>query len=98
MLKCFSFEPLAFGLVFLRQGEARLNRAAGGAFEATDAAGHVHLPVHLHTHRTAAAAEIALDAFLGIVAEMKQADPVEQRQKTPERTKHPAPRAMNKER
>ena len=81
----------------MRQGEARFDRAAGGAFEAADAAGHVHLLVHLHPHRTAAAAEIALDTFLGIEAKMEQAEPVEQREETAQRTKNAAPWTMNEQ-
>ena len=80
-----------------RQGKAGFNGAAGGAFEAADAAGHVDFLVHFHAHRTAAAAEVAFHAFLGIEPEMKQAEPVEQRQQTAERTKNPAPRPVNEQ-
>ena len=62
----------------MRQGEAWLDGAAGGAFEAADAAGHVDGLIHLHPHRTAAAAEVALDAFFRIEPEVKQAEPVEE--------------------
>ncbi len=80
------------------QGEAGFDGAAGGAFQAADAAGDVDLLVHFHAHRTAAAAEVALDAFLGIEPEMEQAEPVEQREQTAQRTKNAAPRTVNEKR
>ena len=51
--------------------------------------------VHLHAHLATAAAEVALDTFLGIEPEMKQAETVEEREQSAERTKNPAPRTMN---
>ena len=78
-----------------RQRKTRFNGAARRAFQTTDAAGHVHLLVHFHAHRAAAAAKIAFHAFLGIVSQVKQAEPVEQSEQPAERTENPAPRPMN---
>ena len=61
----------------MRQGKARFQGAAGGAFETPDAAGDVYFFVYLHSHRAAAAAQIALDAFLGIEPQVEQAEAVE---------------------
>jgi hypothetical protein len=82
----------------LGEGEARLDGAAGGAFEAADAAGNVDGLIHFHTHRAAAAAEVAFHALPRIEPEMKQAEPVEKRKQPAKRTEYPAPRAMDEKR
>src|ERR1035441_6315875 len=60
-----------------RHGEAGLQRPAGAAFQAADATRDVHLQVHVDTHRTAAAAEVALDTLAGLEAKVEQTEPVE---------------------
>ena len=71
------------------------NGAAPGAFQAPDATGRVRGLVEFDSHRTPAAAEIALGAGGGFEAEVKQAPAVEQCQQPAQRTKYTAPRAMN---
>src|ERR1039458_8021474 len=82
----------------LRHGEAGFQRPAGAAFQAADAAGHVHLLIHVYPHRTAAAAEIALDALAGLEAKVEQAEPVEQGQQPAQGTEDAAPRTVDEER
>src|ERR1017187_8274531 len=87
----FSSRRLGRLWILLRQREARFNGAAGGAFEAADAAGDVDGLIHFHAHRAAAAAEVAFHALLRVEPEMKQAEPGEEREESSERTQHPAP-------
>ena len=53
--------------------------------------------VHLHAHLATAAAEVALDTFLGIKTEMEKAEAIEQRQQPAQRTENAAPGAVDEE-
>ena len=80
-----------------RQRETRFEGAASRAFQAPHTARNVHLLVHFHPRRTTTPAEVALDAFPGVEAKMKQAEPVEEGQQAAQRAENPAPGSVKEE-